>query len=305
MLAAAALLPVFLLILMGHLIKRWQWVDDAFWAPAERITYYVFFPALLITAGVRANLSGDQVIPMAIALFGATFLTALIALALKPVLGLKDATFTSFFQGTIRPNTYVGVAVALLMYGDAGVALISIAILAVVPMVNLIVVSVMVKWGEAHDGARSAKKIALEVARNPLVLACLIGFGMNGLGLGLPPVIGPLLDILGRAALPVALMAVGAGLDLVDLHANAALAAKASMMKLLVLPALAWGLAAAQGMSGVAFHMTILYACLSGSASSYVLAREMGGDTALMAGIITASTLAALVTIPLWLVLAQ
>ncbi len=304
MLAVSALLPVFLLILMGHLIKRWRWVDDAFWAPAERITYYIFFPALLIVAGARADLNGNQVVPMAVSLFGATLLTALLALALKPVLGLKDAAFTSFFQGTIRPNTYVGVAVALLMYADAGVALISIAILAVVPMVNVIVVSVMVKWSAGHEGARSTKKVALEVARNPLVIACLIGFGMNGLGIALPPILGPLLDILGRAALPVALMAVGAGLDLADLRANAVSAARASILKLLVLPALAWLLAFAQGMSGVPLHMTILYASLSGSASSYVLEREMGGDTALMAGIITATTLAAMASMPLWLVLA-
>lgn len=301
---AAAVLPVFLLIVLGFVLKRRGWVADAFWAPAERVTYYIFFPALLIGAGVRADLNGAQVGPMALSLFAATLTIAIAVLALKPVLGLKDAAFTSFFQGAIRPNTYVGVAIALVMYGDAGVALLSIAILAVVPMVNLIAVPVMVKWGAAHAEARTPAKAFLEIARNPLVLGCLIGFGMNGLGLDLPPVIEPLLDILGRAALPVALMAVGAGLDLPDLRLNALTATKATALKLLALPALTWLLASAQGMSGLPFQMAVLYACLSGSASSYVLAREMGGDAPLMAGIITATTLAAMVTMPLWIVAA-
>lgn len=301
---AAAVLPVFLLIVLGFVLKRRGWVADAFWAPAERVTYYIFFPALLIGAGVRADLNGAQVGPMALSLFAATLTIAIAVLALKPVLGLKDSSFTSFFQGAIRPNTYVGVAIALVMYGDAGVALLSIAILAVVPMVNLIAVPVMVKWGDAHAEARTPAKAFLEIARNPLVLGCLIGFGMNGLGLGLPPVIEPLLDILGRAALPVALMAVGAGLDLPDLRLNALTATKATALKLLALPALTWLLASAQGMSGLPFQMAVLYACLSGSASSYVLAREMGGDAPLMAGIITATTLAAMVTMPLWIVAA-
>ncbi|MCR4377935.1 MAG: AEC family transporter [Rhodospirillales bacterium] len=299
-----ALTPVFLLIVMGYALKRRGWVTDTFWAPAERITYYLFFPALLISAGMRANLSGEQVWPMALSLFCATFIVALAAIALKPVLGLKDAAFTSFFQGAIRPNTYVGVSVALLMYGDAGVALLSIAILAVVPMVNLIAVPVLVRWGDAHAEARTPQKAAPEIARNPLVLACLIGFGLNALGVGLPPVIGPLLNILGSAALPIALLAVGAGLDLPDLKANAVTAAQASALKLIALPALTWMLAAAQGVSGLPFQMAVLYACLSGSASSYVLAREMGGDAPLMAGIITATTLAAMVTMALWLVAA-
>lgn len=296
-----ALIPVFLLIVMGFVLKQRRWVDDAFWAPAERMTYYLFFPALLIGAGVRADLSGEQVWPMALSLFSATLIVALASIALKPVLGLKDAAFTSFFQGSIRPNTYVGVSVALLMYGDAGVALLSVAILAVVPMVNLIAVTVMVRWGDAHADARTPKKAALGIARNPLVLACLIGFGLNALGVSMPPIVGPLLDILGRAALPVALLAVGAGLDLPDLKANAATAAQASALKLIALPALTWMLAAAQGMSGLPFQMAVLYACLSGSASSYVLAREMGGDAPLMAGIITATTLAAMATMALWI----
>ena len=301
---AAALLPVFLLIVMGYGLKRRRWVNDAFWAPAERMTYYIFFPALLIGAGARADLGGDQVWPMALSLFAATLTIALVAIALKPVLGLKDAAFTSFFQGSIRPNTYVGVAIALIMYGDGGVAMLSIAILAVVPMVNLIAVTVMVRWGDAHAEARTPQKAALEIARNPLVLGCLIGFGLNALGISLPPVAAPLLDILGRAALPIALMAVGAGLDIPDLKTNATIAAQATALKLIALPALTWIFATAQGMSGLPFQMAVLYACLSGSASSYVLAREMGGDAPLVAGIITATTIAAMVTMPLWIVAA-
>lgn len=301
---ALAIGPVILLIIMGYVLKRKRWVDDAFWAPAERMTYFIFFPALLIAAGARADLGGEQVWPMALSLFGATLIIAIAAIALKPVVDLKDAAFTSFFQGAIRPNTYVGVAIALLMYGDAGVALLSIAILAVVPMANLIVVAVMVRWGDAHAEARTPKKAAIEITRNPLVLGCLIGFGLNALGLSLPPVIEPLLDILGHAALPIALLAVGAGLDLPDLKLNARVAVQATVLKLIALPALTWILATSQGMSGLPFQMTILYACLSGSASSYVLAREMGGDAPLMAGIITATTLAAMGSMALWIVAA-
>lgn len=298
---AAAMIPVFALILIGHLIRRWQLVDDAFWPPAERLTYYVFFPALLIVSGAQANLGGDQVWPMALSLFAATFIVALAAVALKPVLGLSDASFTSFYQGAFRPNTFIGVSVALLMSGHEGVVLMSIAILAVVPLANLLAVTVMVRWGDGHAQARTPGKAALAIARNPLVLACLVGFGMNGLGVSLPGVAASMLDILGRAALPISLLAVGAGLDFRHLAANRAVAGKAAALKLIALPALVWIIASAQGVHGLPFQMAVLYACLSVSASSYVLARQMGGDAPLMAGIITASQLAAMLTMPLWM----
>lgn len=303
--AAAALAPVFLLIVLGHAMRRWRWVDDAFWVPAERMTYYVFFPALLIVSGAQADLGGDQVWPMALSLFSATLIIALAAVGLKPILGLNDSSFTSFFQGAFRPNTFIGVSVALLMSGHDGVVLMSIAIVAVVPLANLLAVTVMVRWGGGHAEERTPGKAALEIARNPLVLACLVGFGLNALGFALPSVAESMLDILGSAALPISLLAVGAGLDFRHLAENLPVAAKSAALKLVALPALTWLIAAAQGMHGLPFQMAVLYACLSTSASSYVLARQMGGDARLMAGIITATTVAAVAVMPLWILAAN
>jgi len=300
-----ALAPVFLLILMGYAIKRYRWIDDGFWPPAERLTYFVLFPALLIVSATRADLASDQVWGIAGALFAATSIVALLALVVKPLLGLSGASFTSFFQGAIRPNTYVGMAPAFLFWGDDGLAMLSVGVLAVVPLVNLLSVTALVIWGDGHEGARTPMKAVREVARNPLVVACAIGFGLNALDLSLGPAITPLLDTLGRAALPIALMAVGAGLDFPDLLANRWLAGKAAILKLLALPALAWALATAFELEGQAFQVVVLYSTLPMSASSYVLAREMGGDAPLAAGMITARPLGAMGTMTLWRCLAE
>ena len=296
-----ALLPVFILIVIGFAIKRYKLVDDGLWAPAERITYYVFFPALLIGSAVRADLSGADVWPMGFSLFSATFIIAMVALAMRKRLEISDRSFTSFFQGTFRPNTYVGIAVAFVLWGEIGVGLMAISILAVVPLANLLAVSVMVRYGDSHDGARTPMAAFIAVAKNPLIIGCVIGFGMNGLGLVLPPVIEPLLDILGRAALPVALLAVGAGLEFSALKQNASVSIQTTAIKLVVLPALTWVIAGTMGVEGISFVAMIMFASLSGSASSYVLVREMGGDGPLMAGIITATTIGAILTMPLWM----
>ena len=296
-----ALLPVFILIVIGFAIKRYKLVDDGLWAPAERITYYVFFPSLVIGSAVRADLGGADVWPMGFSLFSATFIVAMIALAMRKRMEISDRSFSSFFQGTFRPNTYVGIAVAFMLWGEIGVGLMAIAILAVVPLANLLAVSVMVRYGDGHDGARTPARAFIAVAKNPLIIGCVIGFGMNGLGLVLPPVIEPLLDILGRAALPVALLAVGAGLEFGALKQNASVSIQATAIKLVVLPAITWVIAGAMGVEGISFVAIIMFASLSGSASSYVLVREMGGDGPLMAGIITATTIGAILTMPMWM----
>jgi predicted permease len=140
-----------------------------------------------------------------------------------------------------------------------------------------------------------------QVAQNPLIIACVVGLLMNVAGIGMPPLIGPLLDILGRAALPIGLLAVGAGLDLAAIRPAGPAVAAAASLKLLVLPVLTFLLCRTFGVEGTTAAVAVLYASMPNSATAYVMARQMGGDTVMLAGSITATTLAAAVTMPLML----
>ena len=135
-----------------------------------------------------------------------------------------------------------------------------------------------------------------------MIVACLTGLLLNAIGIGLPPLVGPLLDILGRASLPVALLAVGAGLELAAVRSAGPVVAVTSALKIIGLPILTFVLCQVIGVGGTAASVAVLYACLPGSASAYVMARQMGGDTAIMAGSITVTTIAAAVTMPLILI---
>jgi predicted permease len=139
----------------------------------------------------------------------------------------------------------------------------------------------------------------MPIVSNPLILACGVGLVLNATGLRLPPLIGPTLEILARASLPVGLLAVGAGLQFQALRASGSAAAIASILKLAVLPVLTLIFGNALGAEALAQNIAVLVASVPVSASAYVMAREMGGDPAIMAGAITATTLAALATMPL------
>jgi len=292
-----AILPVFLLIFLGYGIRARRLLADGFWEPAERLIYYVLFPALLVATLAGAKLNDLGIAPMAGALVAAIVGAAVVLLILRPMLRLPGPAFTSLFQGVVRQNTYIGLAVALAVFGDQGLAAAAVAVAVIVPLVNLLSVTVLARFGA--NGHSSWIGAVRQVSRNPLIIACAIGIALNLTGIGLPPVIGPLLQILGSAALPLGLIAVGAGLDLTAARGAGPSVILAVGLRLVALPALTALACQALGVSPVATFVAVLFNGTPASTSSYILARLLGGDARLMAGIITVQTALSLLTLPL------
>ncbi|MGE4281684.1 MAG: AEC family transporter [Magnetospirillum sp.] len=299
---AAAIVPNFALILLGWTIRARRLLEPAFWAQAERLTYYLLLPALLVTNLAEANLSGLPVMVIAAAQgLGIVVILGAIALPLRhfwPRLRGDGPGFTSLFQGAIRPNTYVAFAISSALWGATGVTVAAISAALVVPLVNLLCVSALVHWGHG-DGQRGLGPTLAAIAKNPLIIACLLGAALNLTGIGLPPIIGPLLKILAQASLALGLLCVGAGLDLGAVRGAGRVVAASLGLKLLALPLAVGGLGWMFGLRGVPLAASTLYAAVPVATNAYVLARQLGGDFKLAAAIITASTLVAAATLPI------
>lgn len=299
-----ALAPIFLLIVIGWALRGGGVLPDSFWPPAEKLTYYILFPALLLSNLAEAKLAGLPVAGLAGAHAVGILTMAALALAARPMMAhrpfrLDGPGFTSVFQCVIRPNTYVGLAASTGLFGAQGLTLTAICVALAVPLVNLLSVAVMVRHAVPKGGRQPRwREAVLPILRNPLIAACLGGILLNLTGIGLPPVIGPLLKILGAAALPLGLLAVGAGLDFQRLRSASAAVGLASAAKLALLPFLVGSAALAFGVQGVPLAACVAYAGLPGAPNAYVLARQMGGDAGLVAGILTAQTILAAVTLP-------
>lgn len=299
----AALAPIFAVILIGLLARRLRLVADGFWEPAERLTFYLLFPSLLVTSTARADFGGVGALSLFAACVGGIVGVTTLAFVIGRRLALDGPALTSLLQASVRPNVYVALAAAASLHGERGLALISLCIAVAVPLVNTLGVLALVRWGRPAAGPSGRLRMIGAVLTNPLILACAIGIGLNIGGVGLPPLVGPTLDVLGRAALPIGLLAVGAGLDPVAAVRAGGIVAWSSALKLVALPCLTLALAQALGLDDVARAIVVLYASVPVSASAYVMARQMGGDAPLLAGAISASTLAAFVTMPIVLTL--
>ena len=302
----AALLPVFLLIVLGLVLKRSLLRADSDWRGLERLTYYVLFPMLLIQTLVKADLGSVPVAGVGGALLLSALAMSLLCLALRPPLGrvgMDGPAFTSVFQGATRWQTYVALSVSANLYGDSGLALASVAMVAIIPLVNVFSVAVLAHY--AAPDKRSPGSIVATVVRNPLIWACAIGLAVNMLHVPLPKIWHEVADALGRSSLAIGLLVTGAGLQLKGLFRPSLGAATGVGLKLVLMPLLALGLAHAFGLSGASLVIVVACAAVPASPSAYVLARQMGGDAPLLAQIITLQTLLAALTMPVAIALVQ
>jgi len=296
----AALLPVFLLIVLGFALKRSLMRLETQWHGLERLTYYVLFPALLIETLVKADLTKVPVAGVGGALLLSALVMSLLCLALRPLLARMDVdgpAFTSVFQGATRWQTYVALAVSGNLFGDIGLALASVAMVAIIPLVNVFSVAVLAHYASTEK--QSIRSIVMTVVRNPLIWACAIGLALNVLHVPLPKIWHEVADALGRSSLAIGLLVTGAGLHLEGLFRPSAVAAFGVFLKLILMPALAVTLALWFGLTGA--NLVIVAACsaVPASSSAYVLARQMGGDAPLLAQIITLQTILATITMPI------
>ncbi len=296
----AALLPVFLLIVLGFVLKRTLMRLETQWHGLERLTYYVLFPMLLIQTLVKADLTKVPVAGVGGALLLAALVMSLLCLAIRPLLARLDIdgpAFTSIFQGATRWQTYVALAVSSNLYGDTGLALASVAMVAIIPLVNVFSVSVLAHY--ASPEKQSARAIVMTVVRNPLIWACAIGLAVNVLHMPLPKIWHEVADALGRSSLAIGLLVTGAGLHLEGLFRPSLGAAVGVFLKLILMPVLGIALAFGFGLTGA--NLVIVAACsaVPASSSAYVLARQMGGDAPLLAQIITLQTILAAITMPI------
>ncbi len=295
MATALALLPDFALILLGLALRRGMHLGDHFWTGLEKLIYFVLFPALLFHALVRTAIDWRAAPPL-IATGAAAMLFAMLAgSAARWLSRLTPISFASQIQCAFRFNSYIGLAVAGKLHGAAGIAAMGLLTGAMVPIANVAAVSMLARHGNGG--------VWRELARNPLILATLAGLLWNAAGWPMPE---PALKFLGRlaeASIALGLLSVGAALRIRGAFGSGGRVAAGWLVivKLVLMPAAALFVARALGLTGLYFDIAIAFAALPTASSAYILTQRMGGDGARVAWLISATTLAAMITLPAWL----
>ncbi|MCB2180390.1 MAG: AEC family transporter [Desulfobulbaceae bacterium] len=291
--------PIFGIILLGFVLRSSGFPGERFWPAAEQITYYILFPALLVLKISTAKTAGFDLWTLIAAVLCCFLLTSALLVLFGQKITRDGPAFTSVFQGTIRFNTYIGLTIILFALGDSGMLVAAVIMATLIPLVNVLCVAVLLRFGRKSGGSNGWGTLVVSILKNPIVIACVLGISLNFLQV---KIISPLADfmaILGKAALPIGLLTVGAGLEFKVFQSARLTIAMACLMKLLVLPVLMFFSCRLFGVQTEAATVAILFAALPGSALSFILARQLGGDSRVMSGIITAQTCLSIVSMPL------
>ncbi len=290
---AFLLLPDFLLILLGFILVRFTHLDKNIWTSAEKLVYYLLFPALLFNAinQTRFDWGGTytMIFVAGIAFFSAMGLSFISKWIFKPT----DLSWSSGFQTAFRFNSYIAFAAAGRLAGEEGVALMALISGCLVPIANAAAVWSLAKHSESH--------IFKELIKNPLIIATVLGLISNVLGLRMPDYLALSLSRLGAASIALGLLSVGAGLMWVKSKKDGALVAYWTGIKLLACPAIALFFGKYFDLPQAQLNSVVLFAAMPTATSAYVLANRMGGDGPLVAICISVMTLAAALTLPMWL----
>ncbi|MFA6741399.1 MAG: AEC family transporter [Arcobacteraceae bacterium] len=285
----SALIPVFGLILIGYFFKRIKFPSHEFWPQADKLTYYILMPALLIFKLSNASLDSKDSFSFIVAALLAIFFTMIIIILINKIKPTNASSFTSVVQGGIRFNTYVFLALAGAIFGNDGLILSAIILTFAIPFINILCITIFALY--ISNEKLNFLYLLKSIITNPLIIACVIGGSINFLGIHFPLVLNNTLEILSKAALPMGLLSVGFGLVIKEIKSSKSELLISSIAKHLIMPVLIFIFAKYFELDNMMISILVLFAVLPTAPSSFILARQLGGDIGLMSSIITVQTL--------------
>lgn len=291
-----SILPVCLLVLLGAVLNRSQFLPDAFFAQLNRLGFWLLLPSLLFCTIAKApEQAGGTGVRIGLVLCACAVAVSLAGWLAARALGLSGGSARSLMQSAMRGNlAYTALPVLIYTFGEhtPPVSVAVFALATTIPFYNFWAVLILTR-PDAKASNRLAHMLAA-ILRNPLIVGCLLGLLVMKSGVAIPKGIFKVTEELGRAALPCALLALGAGLTPARLRASFWPAFAATLLKLLAMPAIGYAIALTCGFSGETLLITLLYLASPCAVTSYVMADQMGADKDLAGSAIALSTLGCL-----------
>ena len=286
----SSLIPIFSLIVMGYLFKKISFPSNDFWPMADKLTYYILMPALLIFTLSKAKLDSNSVDLVLVSIF-AIFLTMFFLIIFNKISPTLNNSFTSVVQGGIRFNTYVFLALSSSLFGEKGLIFSAIIITFAIPILNIFCITIFAIYSE--NSKISFSYILKSIFKNPLIISCIIGAMINISTIQIPVSIENLLKILSGAALPLGLISIGYNLVIKEINSGKKDIILSSFAKFLLLPFFIYFIGKMFELEEVMISILVLFAIMPTAPTSFILARQLNGNLSLMTSIITVQTILA------------
>lgn len=297
----SAIAATLAIVALGYALKQRDFLPEAMWQSLSPLCYRVLFPALLFNLMSQADLGAVSMAPFLATIAGGSVIIVGFALLAGRAIAMNGPALSSLVQGSLRQNSFLVLSILQGTFGVAALQLGAIAIAFLVPISNIVAVIAILMLGRKAERRDMKRAILAEIARNPLLVALLIGVLVNILNVPVPAFISQAAALVGAGALPLLLLSIGASLKFSTIGGNAAPLALALLAKFLVFPLALVAIGIAMGLDPLALAVLAAVGAAPTASSTYTLAMELGGDAKLMAEILSLQTVAAMLSMPLWI----
>ncbi|MBO8214954.1 MULTISPECIES: AEC family transporter [Acinetobacter calcoaceticus/baumannii complex] len=289
-----SLFPLVALIASGYLFKKYRFFSDEFWAGAEKLNYYILFPALLFSTLSTAKIDLQSLSTAIIAMLIVVLAVTAFLYILRMFWHIPPARFGVHVQSMVRFNTYIGLALVTSLFKSEGMAILAILLALCIPLVN--VISVLALTSKEH---MAIKPVLIALLKNPLIASCVVGAAVNALHIPIWEGFTQFIKLFSVSSLPLGLLCVGAALQFMQIKKDIVVLAADTFARLLAVPALAYAVCTWYALPSLQTQILVIFFALPTASASYILTKVLGGDSQLMAAVISFQTLCAAVTLPL------
>ena len=296
--------PVFLLIVLGNVLRRIRVPDLSFWEVNDKLCYWVLIPALLFHFISQVSLSSEMLYIYALIVLAGFVVTFSASFFLGKLIGYPAEVWTSILQGSMRQNAFIALAIAGSFYGSEGLKIASLFMFIYVPTINIIIITTMVvslKNTHQKESKKAISNVFIEIVKNPFILAMIAGLLVSLLPKEKMSILIDTTELLGSAALPIMLLTIGAKIKVRDLTLKITPIIISNSLKLIILPVVVYFIATYFRLSQVEIVVAVIFASVPTATMSYTLAKQFGADDQLMRGILTTQVVLSFITIPLLL----
>lgn len=296
-----ATVPIFILMLLGLLLKYIGWIDDIF---AEKMNRFVFLvPLPVLVFNDLATVDFSQVWDTRFVLFCLLATVASIAISAAVSFLWKDRTIRGeFIQSSYRSSAaLLGIAFIQNIYGTAGMA--PLMIIGSVPLYNVMAVVMLSVFcpGREKLSGKVVRMTLRGIVTNPIIIGIAAGLLWSALKIPMPHIVEKKVTSISGMATPMGLMAMGASFDARRAFAKARPALTASVLKLVGFCALFLPVAIQMGFREEKLVAILVMLGSATTVSCFVMAKNMGHDGILSSSVIMLTTFFSAFSLTGWL----
>lgn len=294
-----AIAPITLIVIMGYLLKKYKFLDKHTIKNMNSLCFKFFLPILTFSNIIHTNVKEIIDANLLIYVVLSIIIIIIISIIIVPFLEKDRKKQGSMIQGIYRSNFVIlGIPLTSHIAGEKASATAAILIMAVIPMYNFFAVIILSIYGGKNK--INIKEIAVQVIKNPLIIASLTGILISIIDITLPVYIEKAVVDLSKLGGVLPMFLLGADLDFSSVSSNIKDLVVTISGKLFFVPLIFLNLAINLGFSSEKIVALIAVYCAPIAVSSAIMAQQMGCDSELSTQLVVFSTVASCLTIFLW-----